>query len=65
MDEQRPIHVDCTWAEYQEIIAGGGYEPDKIYFITDIDNSAQMITDLIEQIQALREELNELREGEI
>ena len=61
MDEQIPIHVDCTWEEYQEIIAGGGYETDKIYFITDVNSSLEIINDLISQMQELRSALNALR----
>ena len=60
-NEQIPIHVDCTWAEYREIVEQGLLEEDKIYFITDKNNGGRLVAELIHEIQELRRELDNLQ----
>ena len=48
LNEQNEMHeTDITWADYKSIIAAGGYEPDKIYFIEDLSSQSEALKDLL------------------
>lgn len=48
LNEQNGMHeVDMTWADYKTLVATGGYEQDKIYFIEDLTSQAELLRDLI------------------
>ena len=58
------IHEDTyTWDEFIDLLKqteGQTYEADKIYFIQDVDTSANLMRKLTAEILAATEELKEL-----
>lgn len=58
------IHEDTyTWNEFIDLLKqtkGETYETDKIYFIQDVDTSANLMKKLTAEILAATEELKEL-----
>lgn len=58
------IHEDTyTWNEFIDLLKqteGETYETDKIYFIQDVDTSANLMRKLTAEILAATEELKEL-----
>lgn len=59
LNEQNGMHeADITWADYKSIIAAGGYEPDKIYFIEDLSSQSEALKDLLTTMNQLKTLIN-------
>ena len=58
------IHEDTyTWDEFSALLKqteGQTYETDKIYFIQDVDTSANLIRKVTQELITAKEELEEL-----
>lgn len=61
INEELEKHKEVTWEEYLSICEREECDQDTIYFIKDIKSERQLILQLQNEINELREILNELR----
>lgn len=54
-NEENGIHAaDITWENYKNLIATEGVEKDKIYFIENLTNQSEVLSDLLFEMNQLK-----------
>lgn len=56
-DEQLVYHKELTFEEYMELYNSGEVDPEKIYFIEDLNSDRELLLKVLDKLNALEEAL--------